>query len=248
MTKSAAEVSWQFSFQLSPIIFTGGIANLIPGGALPIVLVTETASFVQGILSGGADLDPDDFFAHFEPLPGSKLASNQYPTFPLGTQQVAANARVKQPLSLGMRMVCPARGEFGWAKKLATMQALAGAVELHAGLGGSYTVATPSQFYANLLLEDIVDTSHGDSQQRQNTYQWNFFQPLIALADAAQAQSNLLSRISAGLPVGQTPSWSGLAPTVANPTSLGSIGTLPASTGAAGAQTMQPATGVGLYS
>lgn len=244
MGKSAGEIAFQFSYQLSPVIFTGGIAGQVPGGALPIVLITEALSFVQGILSGGVDLDPDDFFAHFEPLPGSKIASNQYATFPLASQTVAANSRIKQPLSLAMRMICPARGEFGWARKLATMQALSAAVEAHAGLGGTYTVATPAQFYTNLLLEDITDTSHGGSAQAQNTYQWNFFQPLLTLQDALQAQSNLMSQISSGLPVGQNPQWSGLAPTVGNPGSLGSIGTLPAATGAAGAQAATPAGGI----
>ena len=107
---------------------------------------------------------------------------------------------------------------------------------LHAGLGGAYTVATPSCFYTGMLLEDIVDTSAGNSAQPQNTYTWNFWQPLLTLQDAQQAQSSLMSQISSGLPVGGTPSWYGLAPTVGNPTSLASISTLPAAAQGSGSQ------------
>lgn len=244
MSLSAAEVTWKMSFQLSPIIFNGGIATLIPGGALPIILITESLSFVGGILQGGADIDLDSFFAHFRPLPGSKLASNDYARVPSANQAVASNARIKQPLTLSMLMVCPARSPAGWAGKLATMTALKAAVDLHAGLGGSYTVATPSGFFPGMLLEDIVDTSLGRSAQAQNAYQWNFWQPLLTLQDAFQAQSNLMGQISAGIPVGQAPSWYGLGPTTGNPASLASIATLPAAAQGSGAQAAIPLGGI----
>ena len=55
------------------------------------------------------------------------------------------------------------------------------------------------------------------------------------LQDAVQAQNNLMSKITAGLPSGGA--WSGLSPTVGTPPSLGAIGTLPVASGPAGTST-----------
>lgn len=239
MSISAGMAVFRLSFQLSPIIFTGGIASSLPGGMLPIISITQALDFVSGLLSG-ADVSLDEFFAWFEPMPGSTLASNEYGKYPFANQAVAANARIKMPRRISMRMICPARGASGFALKLATMTALTELVELHAGLGGTYTVATPSYFYTNCLLKDLVDTSQTQSRQAQNTYQWDFEQPLLTLQDAAQAQNNLMSQISAGLPINGAPSWTGLAPTVGNPPSLAAVGLIPAATNPAGIQTAAP--------
>ena len=238
--------SFRLAYQLSPIIFTGqnsGITANIPGGVLPIIAITQALSFVEGLLSGGDDIDLDDFFANFVPLPGSKLASNAYGKYPFANQAVAANARIKNPFTISMRMICPARDEAGYALKLATMTALQAAVDLHVSLGGTFTVATPSYFYTNLLLLDLTDTSNSQSAQAQNTYQWDFEQPLLTLQDAIQAQNNLMGQISAGLPISGAPSWSGTAPTVGSTSSLGSIGLIPSASNAAGVQTASPQAG-----
>lgn len=237
---SAGMAAFRMSFQLSPIIFTGGIAAQIPGGMLPIILITEALSFVQGILSGGGDLDLDNFFANFTPLPGSTLVQQSFGKYPFANQAVAANSVIRQPLKISLRMICPARGPGGYAVKLATMVALKAAFDLHNASGGTYTIATPSAFYTNCLLADMIDTSQGASQQAQNTYQLDFEQPLLTLQDAIQAQGNLLSKITGGLPVGGDPTWSGLSPTVGNPPSLGAVGTIPAAQGPAGVQAAAP--------
>ncbi len=244
MGTSAGRLAFQLSFEISPIIFTGGIASAIPGGMLPIVLITQSLSFIEGILSSADETDLDSYFAHFVPLPGSKLISNQYAKVPFANQAVAANARIKQPPPLSMRMICPARDDGGLAVKLATMSALTFAVDQHIGMGGTFTVATPSLIYTNLLLLDITDTSAGDSKQFQNTYQWDFEQPLLTLQDAVQAQNNLMGQITAGTPISGAPSWSGLPPTTGNPSSLGAIGTIPAASGAGGAQSAAPSVGL----
>ena len=233
-------LAFRLSYEISPIIFTGGIASAIPGGMLPIVLITQALSFVEGLLSSGGDLDLDDFFAHFVPMPGSRLASNQFGKFPFANQAVAANARIKNPLTISMRMICPARDVAGYALKLATMSALKYAFDQHDSMGGTYTVATPSFFYTNVVLLDMIDTSLSQSQQVQNTYQLDFEQPLLTLQDAQQAQNSLMSQITAGLPISGTPSWTGLAPTVGNPPSLAAIGTIPAATDQAAAQAAAP--------
>lgn len=244
MSISPGLAAFKTAYQLSPIIFTGGIASGVPGGALPIILITEALNFVDGILSGGEDLDLDDFFAHFVPLPGSKLAANQFGQYPFANQSVAANARIAQPFTISLRMICPVKSPAGWATKLATMTALEAAIAQHDGMGGTYTVATPSYFYTNCVLLDLTDTSHANSNQPQNTYQWDFWQPLLTLQSALQAQNNLMNQITSGTPISGTPSYSGAGPTVGNPSSLASIGSIPAATGAAGAQTQTPLTGI----
>lgn len=247
---------FRFSYELSPIFLTNGVAQGVPGG-LPIVLFTQGISFLSGILGGGSDLNPDDFFAHFWPLPGSTLANNQFGKYPFANQQIAANARIKMPARIALRMVCPARGDLAYGVKLATMTALKMTIDLHDSLGGTYTVATPSFIYANCVLLSLTDTSHGDSTQPQNTYTWEFEQPLLTLEDAAQAQSNLMNQISGGLPLSQAAigalkgvgssfsAWFGLGGASANnPSSLGSVGLVPSASGVIGAQTAQPFTGI----
>lgn len=233
--------AFRLSFQLSPIILTNGIATFMPGGMLPIILITEALSFVEGILSGGEDLDLDDFFANFQPLPGSSLVSQTFGKYPFANQVVAANSVIRLPLRISLRMICPARGPGGYANKLATLTALQASLRLHNASGGTYTIATPSAFYTNCLMLDMTDASQGASAQAQNAWQLDFEQPLLTLQDALQAQGNLLSRISAGLPIGGAPAWSGLSPTVGMPPSLAAVGTIPAAAGPAGVQAATPA-------
>ena len=105
---------FKLTYELSPIILTGGIATNIPGGGLPIVSITEALNFTEGLLSGGEDLDLDDFFAHFVPLAGSSLIDQQIAKYPLANQTVAANAVITQPLNISMRMIVAAKDGVGY--------------------------------------------------------------------------------------------------------------------------------------
>jgi hypothetical protein len=225
--------AWKLSFQLSPIILTGGIAQNVPGGMLPIISITEALNFTLGLLSGANDLDLDNFFANFEPLPGSRLASNQYGKYPFANQAVAANAVIQQPLTISLLMRIPVRQPLGYAAKLATMSALQQAITQHTQSGGTFTVATPSYIYTNCLLDDLRDVSSGQSKQPQTAFQWDFEQPLITLAQAQQAQNSMMSKISSGV---QTDgSLSGLSPTIGSPSTLATPSISPAASGPAGA-------------
>lgn len=216
---SPGEVAFKLAYEISPIVLTGGVANFA-GGALPLVAVTEAASFVTGLLSGGTSLNLDDFFAHFRPLPGSSLVANDVGHYPFANQAVAANAVISRQQHVSLLMTCPARPPGGWAAKLATMTALKAVIDQHTQLGGTYTVATPSFFYVNCLLLDLRDVTPGDSSAPQRDWQWDFEQPLLTLAQADQALGNLMGRIAAGGPVpGANPTWSGLGPTVGQPQS-----------------------------
>src|SRR5271154_619703 len=90
-------IAYKLAFQLSPIVLTGGIATNIPGGMLPILALTQPLQFLSGLLSGGEDIELDDFFANFHPMAGSTLLENDYGNYPFANQAVAANSGIAQP-------------------------------------------------------------------------------------------------------------------------------------------------------
>lgn len=235
MSISAGLAAFKLSFELSPIILTGGVAALIPGGMLPIIAITEALNFADGLLSGGEDLGLDDFFASFIPLPGSTLIDQRIGEYPFANQAVAANAVIAQPLTISYRMICPAKDEFGYATKLATIAALATTLKQHNASGGTYTCATPAYFYTNCVMLGMRDTSNVESKQAQNTYQLDFRQPLLTLQDALQAQNGLFAQITSGTPINGVPSVYGLAQAIGNPATLAAVNVVPGSTGSAGA-------------
>lgn len=232
---NAALAAFKLAFQLSPIILVDGIAASIPGTMLPIIAITESLNFAVGLLSGGENLELDDFFANFEPMPGGTIIDNQVGHYPFANQAVAANAIIKQPFQISMRMICPVREPFGYATKLATMTALQAALDKHNNSGGTYTIATPAFFYTNCIMTGMRDASSQDSRQAQNAWQLDFEQPLITQVQADQAQNALMSRMSAGTPFDGPPTWSGLAPNVGTTAGLIGSSVVPAASGAAGA-------------
>lgn len=234
---SAGLAAFQLSFELSPILLIDGIATQIAGGVLPIIAITEAANFITGLLSGGSNLNLDNFFAHFQPLPGSTLFDLQIGTYPFANQSVAANATIMQPLQLSMLMRCPARNVLGYAAKLGTMMALQQVLSQHAALGGTYIVITPSYFYTNGILTNLRDVSDPESHQVQNAYQWDFTFPLLTLNQAQSVQNSLMSKLTGQTQLDST-SWSGVGNTVASPSSLGATSLVPAAQ--SGAATTAP--------
>ena len=73
---SAGAASFKLSFVLSPLVLTGGLASNIPGGALPALALSQAISFTGGLLNPGEPLGLDDYFAQFQPLPGSDIFRN----------------------------------------------------------------------------------------------------------------------------------------------------------------------------
>ena len=208
-------IAYQLAYQISPIMFQNGIAGSL-GGVLPIVLITETGYSFSGSpdiaslvgttlttavnLTGSNPSDLDQFFAHFSPVAGSKLASFQIGQFPFANQAVAANAIIAEPLNVSIRMIVPVNKPGGHTTKLVTMTALQSAIQQHAAMGGTYIVATPAYIYTSCILLDLTDVSSGESPIPSNTWQWNFSVPLVSLAAAQAAQNSLMNNISNGLP------------------------------------------------
>ena len=230
MSGSAGSIAYKTAFQLSPLVMTGGLAQDIPGGMLPIIALTQGLSFAAGLLAGGSDIDLDEFFANFHPVAGATLIDQQIGSYPFANQAVAANATIAQPLQLSMLMICPARGPLGYAVKLATMMMLIAAVQQHIQMGGTWTILTPSYFYPNGILTGLRDVSGGESKQAQAVWQWEFVFPLLTLNQAQAAQNSLMSKLGSGTQIDGQPTTTGLGAASSDPGSVASPSLIPAST------------------
>jgi len=190
---SFGQTAFQAAYEISPIILQNGIAQFIPGGLLPITVLTEMFD-IPGIEEG-------QFFAHYKPLPGSTLADWSIAEYPFFSLQMAANAVVQMPLKVSMLMVCPAQNDGGYLIKQAILTALQTEIQTHISQGGTFTVITPAYTYTNCLLTGIRDVSSAGDKQVQLMYQWDFVQPLITVTGALQVLGSLLQNIGAGNPV-----------------------------------------------
>ena len=246
MPLSAGAAAFRLAFAVSPIILNGGVAAAIPGGMLPLISVTEAANFAAGILSGGDDIGLEDFFAYYQPLPGGTLVDQQIGHYPFANQAVAANAVIAQPLKIGLLMICPVKPPGAYSTKLATMMALQATLKQHNATGGTYTIVTPSAFYADCVMTAMTDVTAGAGKQVQWQWRLDFEQPLLTLQQAQQQQNAMMSKVSAGIQTnGAT---SGAGSTVGSPFSLAAPSVIPAASGAPAATTaVAPATSGGLY-
>lgn len=238
---SIIDTAFRLGFEISPVILTGGVAaNIGAGGVLPIVSITESINFLTGLLSGGDVLNLDNFFAHFQPIPGGTLSENQIGAYPFANQAIAANAIITQPLRVSLHMFCPVKSPLGYPAKLATMSALQAVLAQHNSMGGTYTVATPSFIYTNCILLSLKDVTSGESKQTQYVYQWDFEQPLITLQQAQQVQNQSTSKMTNGLPTDG--SLSGINSTTGNPLSGAAPSAIPATQSLSGATPATPLT------
>jgi hypothetical protein len=226
---TALTAAYKLAFQLSPVVFTGGIAGQITGGMLPIIAITQAVNLLTGLLSGTENIELDDFFAHFEPLPGSTLFECQIGSYPLANQVVAANATITQPLNLSVLMRCPARDILGLPLKLGVMTLLQSTIAQHNQMGGTYTICTPAFIYTNGILLSMRDASPGlgVTHQVQDAYQLDFTFPLLTVQNAQGVQSSLMSKLTGGTQISGQPAWSGAANTVGNPSSLQTASLVP---------------------
>lgn len=236
---NAALAAFKLTFQVSPIILTGGIATGLPYNMLPIIALTEATNFTGGLLAGPKNIALDDFFGAFEVVPGGTLIAQEIAKYPSANQFVAANATIAQPLAVSLKMICPVRTPAGYPLKLATMIALVTALTKHNNSGGTYTVATPSYFYVNALMTKMSDLGGEESAQKQVAWQFDFEQPLLTLAQVTAAQNILMGKITGQTMVvpdasGQIP-WSGPSIATGAPASLGAASLIPAASGAGAA-------------
>jgi len=200
MSTSIGKSIYQLSYEISPIILSGGLAKAVPGSLLPIIAITEAANFGFNLINGNNPLNLDNFFAHFRPLPGSTLIDNDIATYPFANQSYAANAVIARPLKLSMLMNCPANNAGAYISKMITFTALKAALDSHIQAGGTFIVATPSYVYLNCILTNLTDVSRPDSQQPQNAWQFDFVQPLVSQGPQ-NTLGALMSALEGGLPI-----------------------------------------------
>jgi len=230
---SAEQTAFQATFQISPIVLTGGVAANIPGGMLPIVSLTESLAFVTGLLSGSAQDDLDEFLMQWLPLAGSSLIEQRIGEYTFANQATAANAVIRDPLNISMLMIVAAKDGVGYLTKLATISALQATLAQHNNSGGLFTIATPSFIFTDCVMLSMRDSSRQDIKQWQNAWRLEFRQPLISLAAAAAAQNNLMSTISQQSPTDG--SQTGIAPTTGQPSSLATPSFAPSASNLTGA-------------
>lgn len=209
MSESFGQAVFKLAYQLSPIILTNGIASSV-GGALPIITLTEAANFGRSLLQGQLDINTDEYFANWQPMPGATLVDQEVAMYPFANQAVAANAVISNPLSISMLMTCPVRGLFGYTSKSITMQGLKLALDQHNSTGGTYTILTPSFIYFNCLMRSMRDVSSGDTKQTQVAWQFDFIKPLLTEEDPLGALSNLMGQMTNGTQINGQPATSGL--------------------------------------
>lgn len=108
-----------------------------PGGMLPIVALTQSASFVTGLLGGAINLtDLDKYFCHWRPVLGSTMVDYDIAKYPFANQTVAANALLAQPLRVSLMMDAPVNENTGAMTKLVTLSALQAVLQAHANPAG----------------------------------------------------------------------------------------------------------------
>jgi len=207
---SIGRIAYQLAYQISPIILTDGIAANVPGGMLPIVALSQSSSFVSGLLAGNVSTSLDEFYAQFSVMPGGTLHSNQIGMYPFANQQVAANAIIAQPLHVPLKMTCHPRTGGAMVSRIMTASALKSSLDNHNFNGGTYTILTPSFMYTGCVMLEMKDISPGNSVHPQVEWQLDFIQPLLSQQQASITYNSLMEKIAGGLHL-PNPSWSGLA-------------------------------------
>lgn len=207
-------IDFALQYEISPIMLVNGIAG--QNQSMPLIYITDGQGAGDTLTSIS---DINQFFAKYVPLPGSTLVQNEIAQYPFANQQVAANAIIAQPLTISMMMICPATPQIPYSQKQSILTSLTQSLQQHNALGGLYNINTPAYLYTFCIMTGMRDVSSSDTNQVQLRYQLDFQQPLVTLAAAQQAQTNLMQTITNGGTINGTPSWSTNA---APPLNLGS--------------------------
>jgi hypothetical protein len=201
----------QLSFQVCPILLTGGIASQIPQGVLPMLSLFGGSPPGQPSAALGLPFDIGDLdnaFGAFNVLPGGTLVAQSISKYPFANQWVAANAVIREPITVSVIMDAPMRpmptvypGVDVWKIKMAVFTALKSTLDQHNNAGGTYIVATPAYIYDYLIMTALTDNSRGNNSLPQNAWRFDFERPLSALTELAAAQQNsITSKITAQVP------------------------------------------------
>jgi hypothetical protein len=187
----------QLTYQVCPIILSGGIAGQIPGGMLPMMNLFSQSNSL-GLPFDIGDLD--DAFGAFNVLPGGTLVTQAIAKYPFANQWVAANAVIREPLTISLIMDAPMRGPNAWQIKKMILTALQATLDRHNNAGGLYVVDTPAFMYENLILTSLTDNSRSNNSLPQNAWRFDFEKPLVAMSDLSGSLSQQMLKMSNGTP------------------------------------------------
>src|SRR6516225_1973253 len=208
----------KLTYQVSPIFLTGGAVGGMPGSICPLIWLTQrtsdpTQNYVINVMNTitgqpmpvtvGATSNLDDAFGTFNVVPGGALIQQALAKFPFANQFTAANATIKEPLSVSLLMDTPMRGIHSWSSRLAIITALKLTLDAHNNAGGRYHVMTPSYLYADMIMTAMTDASRALGPTNvvpQNAWQFTFEKPLITEDELMGAMNLMMSKISNGLP------------------------------------------------
>lgn len=202
--------AFKLAFEISPILLVDGIASDIPGGVMPIAVLTEGLSIANGLLHGEIGKGPTSAFT---PMAGTTLVQQDVGTMCFYNLLTAANSVVRKPNRVNMQMMRPASTQDGgYVTKGMTFTALKLALDMHNAQGGSYIVMTPSFIYTGCLLRSVVDTSGFSEQNKQvqHTWQFEFEQPLLKITQLDAALGHVMKKFQEGVPSENGLSWSGV--------------------------------------
>lgn len=193
---------WQLLYQISPIFLKDGVATgAISGNMLPLLAIINADAFDSVLMGGSPNWTLDEAFGIFQPAPGGSLVEQSIAEYPFANLNVAANAIVRNPINVSLVMLTPMKTPQAWSLKIATMTALKATLDNHNNAGGTYVVFTPAYIYQDMCMTALTDISTAQSPLPQNAWRWDFTRPLVQLRDAYNAESNLMSKITASLPV-----------------------------------------------
>ena len=217
---------YNLAFQVSPIIFEGGIAQSIPGGVLPVL---QLLGLAQSALFSGSG-----FPYHFLPiLSGTKVINQSVATYPFANNQVASNATVDEAKPISLMMVAPVNTTGGYITKLPMFTALRDSFAQHNAAGGTYTIMMPAYSFTNCIMTGMTDITQ-NSKQQQIEWRIDFLKPLVSLASAAKAFNSLMTKIVDGNQISSA-AWSGVQSSIGaatgNLVGLNSLGNLGGSLG-----------------
>ncbi|MGL5386632.1 MAG: hypothetical protein ACRDCA_12390 [Serratia sp. (in: enterobacteria)] len=199
------ENAFSLAFQKTPILLVDGIAESIPGGIMPIAVLTDGLSLVNGLLQGklsDTGLDAELLTTNFRVVPGSTLIAQDVGTYPFFNMATAGNATIKRPNRVTMNMLKPATTrDGGYITKPITFTGIKMALDKHHELGGTYTILTPAFIYAGCVMRSMTDISGFSDQIKQVQYEWafEFEQPLLYISQLDIVMGNLMDKFTQGV-------------------------------------------------
>ena len=207
---NAARTAYDLAYQVSPIIFSGGLFSQTLGGLMPIM---QLVSGVLADVTGDSSLTPQ---VRYVPLPGSTAISNQIATYPFANVNVAANAVIRNPKQVSLLMIAPVNSIGGYLMKQAIFTALQNTFDQHNQQGGTYHIMTPSFLFTDCVMAGMEDVTQGDGTQQQIEWRLDFLQPLVTQQQATQAFNGLMGQIAGGQQI-TSAAWSGPGVAVGSP-------------------------------